>query len=54
MSRGLYESYYINFCSAIPRPILEELASTTAANETSDQVTQVWKLGVDNVYTIAC
>lgn len=42
MSRGLYESYYINFCSTIPRPILEELASTTAANETSDQVTQVY------------
>ncbi|KAI7881626.1 Sec1-like protein [Lichtheimia hyalospora FSU 10163] len=42
MSRGLYESYYINFCSTIPRPVLEELASTTAANETSDQVTQVY------------
>ncbi|KAI9494686.1 Sec1-like protein [Zychaea mexicana] len=42
LQRGLYDSYYINFASTIPRPIMEELASTTIANDTSDLISQVY------------
>ena len=28
-ARGMYETYYINFTPAVPRPILEELAQQT-------------------------
>ncbi|KAI9260722.1 Sec1-like protein [Phascolomyces articulosus] len=42
LQRGLYDSYYINFCSTVPRPIMEELASTTIVNETSDLINQVY------------
>ncbi|SAM03181.1 hypothetical protein [Absidia glauca] len=42
LNRNLYDSYYINFCSTIPRPLLEEFATTTIANNTSDAVTQVY------------
>lgn len=41
MNRNLYDSYYINFCSTIPRPILEEFATTTIADNTSELVNQV-------------
>ncbi|KAI7853569.1 Sec1-like protein [Circinella umbellata] len=42
LQRGLYDSYYINFSSTIPRPIMEELASTTIMNDTSDLINQVY------------
>ncbi|CAO0789793.1 unnamed protein product [Mucor circinelloides] len=42
MSRNLYDSYYINFCSTIPRPVLEEFATTTINDNTSDMVNQVY------------
>ncbi|KAG2224674.1 hypothetical protein INT45_007919 [Circinella minor] len=42
LQRGLYDSYYINFSSTVPRPIMEELASTTILNDTSDLVNQVY------------
>ena len=42
LQRGLYDSYYINFSSTVPRPIMEELASTTIVNETSDLINQVY------------
>ncbi|KAI8344316.1 Sec1-like protein [Chlamydoabsidia padenii] len=42
LNRNLYDSYYINFCSTIPRPLLEEFATTTITNNTSDAVTQVY------------
>ncbi|KAG0167488.1 Vesicle trafficking between the ER and Golgi [Apophysomyces sp. BC1015] len=42
LNRSLYESFYINFCSTIPRPILEEFATTTITNNTSDMITQVY------------
>lgn len=41
LNRNLYDSYYINFCSTIPRPLLEEFAATTMAQDTSDLVSQV-------------
>ncbi|KAI8388355.1 Sec1-like protein [Radiomyces spectabilis] len=42
LNRNLYDSYYINFCSTVPRPVLEEFATTTIANNTADMVTQVY------------
>ncbi|KAI7897523.1 Sec1-like protein [Cokeromyces recurvatus] len=42
LNRNLYDSYYINFCSTVPRPILEEFATKTIADNTSDMVTQVY------------
>ncbi|CAO3651259.1 unnamed protein product [Cunninghamella echinulata] len=42
LSRNLYDSYYINFSSTIPRPILEEFATTTITNNTADSVNQVY------------
>ncbi|KAI8141134.1 Sec1-like protein [Fennellomyces sp. T-0311] len=51
--RGLYDSYYVNFCSTIPRPIMEQLATTTIANETSDLVNQVYDQYLNFVCTNA-
>ncbi|KAI8097274.1 Sec1-like protein [Halteromyces radiatus] len=42
LNRNLYDSYYVNFCSTIPRPVLEDFATRTIANNTSDAVTQVY------------
>lgn len=42
MNRNLYDSYYINFCSTIPRPVLEEFATATITDNTSDMVNQVF------------
>ncbi|CAO3652312.1 unnamed protein product [Cunninghamella blakesleeana] len=42
LNRNLYDSYYINFSSTIPRPILEEFATTTITNNTSDSVNQIY------------
>ncbi|KAI8984658.1 Sec1-like protein [Mycotypha africana] len=42
LNRSLYDSYYINFCSTISRPILEELATKTIADNTSDMINQVY------------
>ncbi|CAO3629200.1 unnamed protein product [Mucor hiemalis] len=42
LNRNLYDSYYINFCSTIPRPVLEEFATTTIADNTSELVNQVF------------
>lgn len=40
LSKGLYESVYINFTSALPRVLLEDLASKTIA--TSSSIAQVY------------
>ena len=40
-SRGLYESYYINFTPAVPRPLLEELAAATLESDSVSQVSRV-------------
>ncbi|KAI9359511.1 Sec1-like protein [Pilaira anomala] len=42
LNRNLYDSYYINFCSTIPRPILEEFATKTITDNTSEMVNQVY------------
>ncbi len=42
LSRGLYSPAYINFLSSIPRPLLEDFASQTAAAGTSENIAQVF------------
>lgn len=42
LNRNLYDSYYINFTSTIPRPVLEEFATTTITDNTSELVNQVY------------
>jgi hypothetical protein len=42
MKRGLYDTISINFCSALPRSLLEDLAAQTVASNTSSQVSQVY------------
>jgi hypothetical protein len=42
LSRGLYSPAYINFLSSIPRPLLEDFASQTAAAGTSESIAQVF------------
>ncbi|KAJ1718887.1 Vesicle trafficking between the ER and Golgi [Coemansia erecta] len=42
ISRDLYELYYINFASQLPRTLLEEFAVQTTASGTSHQVAQVY------------
>ncbi|KAI9019245.1 Sec1-like protein [Phycomyces nitens] len=42
LNRNLYEAFHVNFCSTVPRPVLEEFASLTLANNTSEKVTQVY------------
>lgn len=38
----LYDSFYVNFSSAIPRPLLEEFASSTVQSESSQLVSKVF------------
>ena len=40
-ARSLYESYYVNFTPAVPRPLLEELAAATLESGTVAQVSRV-------------
>ncbi|KAF9211727.1 Vesicle trafficking between the ER and Golgi [Podila verticillata] len=42
LSNHLYDSYYINFSSVIPRPLMEELAASTIPSGTSTQIQQVY------------
>ncbi|ORX55144.1 Sec1-like protein [Hesseltinella vesiculosa] len=42
LNRNLYDDYYINFCSTVPRPLLEDFATRTIQNNTSEEVTQVY------------
>ena len=41
-SRHLYESYYINFHTAVPRSLLEELAASAVAHNVVTSVSQVF------------
>jgi len=41
LRNNLYEAYYFNFLSAIPRPLLEELAQASVESGTSHQVARV-------------
>ncbi|OZJ05627.1 hypothetical protein BZG36_01526 [Bifiguratus adelaidae] len=42
LNKGLYETFHINFCSSIPRALLEEFAAGTIQNNTSHLVSQVY------------
>ncbi|KAJ2012053.1 Vesicle trafficking between the ER and Golgi, partial [Coemansia sp. S85] len=42
LARDLYELYYVNFSSSLPRTLLEEFAVQTAASGTSHQIAQVY------------
>ncbi|ORY39959.1 golgi transport protein Sly1 [Rhizoclosmatium globosum] len=42
LAKNLYESYYLNFTSHLPRALLEDLAAATVASNTSVQVSQVY------------
>ncbi|KAJ2385673.1 Vesicle trafficking between the ER and Golgi, partial [Coemansia sp. RSA 2603] len=42
IARDLYELYYVNFASQLPRTLLEEFAVQTTASGTSHQVAQVY------------
>ncbi|KAJ3158259.1 Vesicle trafficking between the ER and Golgi [Geranomyces michiganensis] len=51
LAKRLYESYYINFASTIPRPLLEDLASTTiqAGAASAGEIAQVFDQYLDYV-----
>ena len=40
-AKALYESYYINFTPAVPRPLLEELAAATLKSDSVSQISRV-------------
>ncbi|KAJ2743044.1 Vesicle trafficking between the ER and Golgi [Coemansia sp. BCRC 34301] len=42
LARDLYDLYYVNFSSSLPRTLLEEFAGQTAASGTSHQIAQVY------------
>ncbi|KAI7826074.1 Sec1-like protein [Gamsiella multidivaricata] len=42
LSNHLYDSYYINFSSVIPRPLMEEMAASTIPSGSSAQIQQVY------------
>ena len=42
MSKQLYESFYINFSSSVPRPLLEELAQVSIQSNSYTCVSQVY------------
>ena len=49
LASGLYESYYINFTSALSRPLLEDFASQVARDGTAEQVQQVFDQYLDYI-----
>jgi sec1 family domain-containing protein 1 len=51
LAKNLYESYYINFLTAISRPLLEELADATIQNNTSNLISQVYDQYLNFVVT---
>ncbi|KAL8383021.1 hypothetical protein RB595_006674 [Gaeumannomyces hyphopodioides] len=42
LQKGLYSPAYVNFLSSIPRPLLEDFATQTAAAETSEHIAQLF------------
>lgn len=47
LRKNLYSSSYINFTSALPRPLLEEFAEHVARDGTADRVEQVYDQHLD-------
>lgn len=45
--QGLYDSIHLNFTSALPRPLMEDLAGQLAASGSGDLVEQVWDQYLD-------
>jgi hypothetical protein len=42
LSSKLYTTAYINFLSSVPRPLLEEFATSIAATNTAEYISQVY------------
>ncbi|SNX81650.1 related to SLY1 protein [Melanopsichium pennsylvanicum] len=42
MKRMLYESFYVNFTSTVPKPVMEEFANLVASDGTAELVQQVY------------
>ncbi|EPZ31623.1 Sec1-like protein [Rozella allomycis CSF55] len=42
LEKGLYEQFYLNFTSSLPRPLLEELVSLTVNNQTYGKIVKVY------------
>jgi hypothetical protein len=42
LSRKLYSPAYINFLTSIPRPLLEDFATSTASSDTAEHIAQVY------------
>lgn len=42
LSKNLYDTAYVNFLSSIPRALLEDFAATTAQNNSSEKIAQVY------------
>lgn len=40
-SRGIYDSFHLNFSSSVPRPLLEELAAGTLRSESAQRISKV-------------
>lgn len=49
LARGLYESSYINFTSALSRPLLEEFAALVAKDGSAGSVEQVYDQYLDYI-----
>ncbi|KAI9102828.1 Sec1-like protein [Phlyctochytrium arcticum] len=47
--KGLYETYYLNFLSTVPRPLLEDLASGAASTGAASDIAQVYDQYLDYV-----
>ncbi|KAJ3020810.1 Vesicle trafficking between the ER and Golgi [Thoreauomyces humboldtii] len=48
-SKRLYDSYYLNFSSTIPRALLEDLASTTISTQVTGDIAQIYDQYLDYV-----
>lgn len=42
LSKNLYDTAYVNFLSSVPRTLLEDFAASTAQNNTSEKIAQVY------------
>ncbi|KAL7275081.1 Vesicle trafficking between the ER and Golgi [Rhizina undulata] len=42
LAKNLYETAYVNFLSSVPRALLEDFAASTAHNNTSEKIAQVY------------
>ena len=58
-SKGLYESFHLNFSSSVPRPLLEDLAVGVLKSESSQRIAKVFDQYLefvtleDNIFSLA-